>query len=133
MKKFYLLIFLIHFSFLSFGQEVKKYRTESVATKSLNDSGEWEEWTDWKNSDLLTIMDLTSRRITVYTDPKNAFDYVKLEKNTDNEEDVFLQFNCVDDFGTELGIRFFYDSENKIQLYIDYPDLLIAYNLRQLE
>lgn len=94
------------------------------------------EWGEWKKSDMLLIIDLTSQRITIYSDKVQKYDIAKMsDKFSDKDGDTNFNFTCVDQDGDYCTLTHcFCESQNgKEQLYVRFSSLLWVYYLRKLD
>ena len=133
MKNSILIILFLFFSFSSFSQGVAKLRAESISIKFQNDNGSWKEWTDWKDTDVLAVMDEEGKMLTLYTEPKEVYDIIKMtQENSDAGRNILKMF-CVDANGVECNIRLQHDNGENLQLYIEYSNIIIAYNINYLK
>ena len=132
MKKNIILSLFILISTLTFGQGISKLRAESMAVKFIDDDGSWKEWTDWLESDVLTVMDFDKQRITLYTEPKEIFDIVGHEDETNDDGDEIMRMFCVDNEGIDCVLKLIYDSEFNLQLYIEYENMIVVYNVNTI-
>ncbi|WP_034893241.1 hypothetical protein [Gillisia sp. Hel_I_29] len=133
MKKLNLILLLLFISFSSFSQGVAKLRTESISIKFQNDNGTWKDWTDWKNADVLAIMDEDGKKLTLYTDPKEVYEIIKMTQEITDEGENILKMFCVDNDGIECNIRLQHNNGENLQLYIKYSNVIIAYNVKYLK
>ncbi len=127
------LILVLFCSSIMLSQEVNKLRAESVAIKFQNDDGTWKEWTDWKESDVLAVLDDANKRVTLYTEPKEVYDIINMEEETTEDGNNIFRMMCVDGSGVECNLRLQYGESNNLQLYIQYSNIIIAYNVHFLD
>lgn len=140
MQKQKLLLLIICFFLgitITFSQ-VQKFKTTKGAIKFYSETlGKWEKWEDLKNGvDILIAVDLTNERIKIFSKNEQVFDIIKYyDKKTDSDGDETISMQCVDQDGLKCKVRFLIlNSQNgRKQIYIDYSDVIILYNIKNLE
>ena len=123
-----LLVFLI--GPLLYGQNYK-FKTASLSMTTKNEKGRWAEWSVPQNANLIVNLDTKKNRIVVYSQIIQLFDIVEYIDTTENESDKIDAFFCKDNQGEEctLSIITRKKQENRRQLYINYDNRIIVYNL----
>ena len=94
-------------------------------------NGNWGNWSDLKLVNILVKLDTDKNRIVVYSEAIQVFeiiDYIPLEEN---ETDSIYTFTCKDNNGEDctLSIITRKKQDNRKQLYINYEDRIILYNI----
>jgi hypothetical protein len=113
-----------------FGQVIK-YRITNFSIKMEN-----LDWIEWKECDMLLVMNLDHKRITIYTDEIQNLDIVKTSNSfQDSDGDTNFKLNCVDNKGKNCTVTYcICESLNGLnQLYIKWDNFTIAYNIRKLD
>jgi hypothetical protein len=132
MKRFILLLFLISTSLLGYAQ-VYKIKTTSVAFRHFNDNlNRWDSWTKSQPAEILITINAGSNRIKVFSSEEQTLDIIEyLGKFEDNDRDEHLVWRCVDNSGLRCYFKLvFLNSQNgKQQLYVEYLDFIIVYNV----
>ena len=96
----------------------------------------WEEWSDWEEVSVLIIMNTDDERFTIYSKEKQVYDVAKDEgKETDNDGDDTWSFYCVNEDGTTCRVRLvkLNSQEGRLQLYVDFSDIKLVYNMYSLD
>ena len=122
----------VFFASVAVHAQVHKYNTTGFSYKLYNETyGYWGEWSDWEYSNLLVVVDLGRERITVYTDERQEYAIYDVDEDRyDSDGDFCLSMSCVDQDGARCGVRLLYNSNSDgMQLYIDYSDIIIVYNI----
>ena len=93
--------------------------------------GQKAKWSDLKLVDILVALDTDKSRIVVYSEAIQLFeiiDYIPLEEN---ENDSIYTFTCKDNNGEDctLSIITRKKQDNRKQLYINYNNRIIVYNM----
>lgn len=118
---------------LSFGQTYK-FNTSSLSVLEKTENGNWGKWSDLQLVNILVKLDTDKNRIVVYSEAIQAFeiiDYIPLEES---ETDSVYSFTCKDNTGVNctLSIITRKKQDNRKQLYINYEDRIILYNIFNL-
>jgi hypothetical protein len=129
------ILFILTFSFSH--SQVTKFKTTSGSTKIFNENTQrWKDWEKLTNgADILITLDITNERIKIFSKTEQVFDIIKyFDKKTDDDGDDIISFQCVDQDGLKCKIRFVIlnSQEGRKQVYIDYSDMIILYNIYTL-
>lgn len=124
-----LAIFALGFS-SSYGQTYK-FKTSGYSVMQKVPKGQKAKWSDLKLVDILVALDTDKSRIVVYSEAIQLFeiiDYIPLEEN---ENDSIYTFTCKDNNGEDctLSIITRKKQDNRKQLYINYNNRIIVYNM----
>jgi hypothetical protein len=133
MTKIKILLLLAFFG-LGFQQSYSQTYTFSTSSFSVcqkNQKGNWGKWSDLGLATILVKLDTDKNRIVVYSEAIQVFeiiDYIPLEEN---ETDSIYTFSCKDNNGENctLSIITRKKQNNRKQLYINYEDRIIVYNM----
>ena len=114
----------------SYGQTYK-FKTSGLSVMQKDQKGNWGKWTDLNLVNILVKLDTDKSRIVVYSEIIQLFeiiDYIPLEEN---EADSVYSFTCKDNNGEDctLSIITRKKQDNRKQLYINYEDRIILYNI----
>lgn len=125
-----LLLFITLGFHQSYGQTYK-FTTTGLSVLEKNAKGNWGKWSDLKLVNILVSLDTNKNRIAVYSEIIQLFeiiDYIPLEEN---ETDSIYTFTCKDNNGEDctLSIITRKKQDNRKQLYINYEDRIIVYNI----
>ena len=122
--------------FLAFGlQQVQSqsyhFKTSGFSVLEKNEKGKWGQWSDLDLVNLSVVLDTDKHRIVVYSQEIQLFsiqDYIEREEN---DTDIVYSFMCKDNDGKEckLSIITRKKQDNRKQLYINYDDHIIVYNI----
>lgn len=128
------IIFLLAFLGLglhqSFGQTYK-FSTSGLSVLEKDQKGNWGKWSDLNLVNILVKLDTDKSRIVVYSEAIQVFeiiDYIPLEES---ETDSVYSFTCKNNNGEDctLSIITRKKQDNRKQLYINYEDRIILYNI----
>ena len=135
--KHFLLSFLLFFVVDSTIAQVIKFRATGFATKQKSEITEnWGAWSEMKKSDALIVIDFTKNRIKIFSQEEQVYDIIKyydMEHDTDLNE--ILKFHCVNEDGIKCFVRFMtrVTQNRKKQLYVDFANLILVYNLTSID
>jgi len=133
MKKITLsLIIILLCSFSALSQESRKFRTQSVAAKFLDDDGTFGEWSDWEDSNLLIVLNVEDQQITIYGEPNRVFDIITTKEEIEDDGSRQLIMTCLGHNQMECGFRMVTDKDFNLQFYIHYSEAIFAYNVKLL-
>lgn len=108
-----------------------KFKTSGFSVLEKDGKGKWGKWSDLDLVNILVALDTDKSRIVVYSEIIQLFeiiDYVPLEEN---ETDSIYTFTCKDNNGDDctLSIITRKKQDNRKQLYINYDNRIIVYNI----
>ena len=114
----------------SYGQTYK-FSTSGLSVLEKDQRGNWGKWSDLKLVNILVKLDTDKSRIIVYSEAIQVFeivDYIPLEEN---ENDSVYSFTCKDNNGEDCTISIITrkKQDKRKQLYINYEDRIILYNI----
>ena len=129
-KLILILVFLALGVNQSYGQTYK-YKTSGLSVMEKDQKGNWGKWSDLSLVNILVKLDTDKSRIVVYSEIIQLFeiiDYIPLEEN---ETDSIYTFTCKDNNGEDctLSIITRKQQDNRKQLYINYDNRIIVYNM----
>ena len=133
MAKIKIIIVLIFFTMglqQSYGQ-IYRFKTSGLSVLQKDQKGNWGKWSDLDLVNILVKLDTDKNRIIVYSEAIQVFeivDYIPLEES---ETDSVYSFTCKDNNGENctLSIITRKNQDNRKQLYINYEDRIILYNI----
>lgn len=113
-----------------FASDVYKLQATSVAFKSVDEYGNWDSWSEWEDCNILVVVNFPNDRINIYSSTPQEYDvYEYEEQTTDGEGGTIQTFKCIDASGTRCDLRLRVQADKQMQLYIDYLDVTIVYNI----
>lgn len=126
----------LFFIFLSIGWQqsygqVYKFSTSGFSVLEKNEKGKWGNWSDLELTKVLVSLDTNKNRIVIYSQVIQLFEIVEYLPATENETDIVYSFSCKDNDGVDctLSIITRKKQDNRKQLYINYGDQIIVYNI----
>lgn len=126
--KILLIAFLISYS--GFSQKVF-FETTGYTVLEKNKKNEWKDWSAFTDSKMIIKLDGDNHRVVVYSEVIQLFSIVKYNDPVSNETDNIVSLECIDNEGEACNVSVFTrkNQANRMQLYITYEDLIIAYNI----
>jgi len=126
----------IIFLFFVFGlQQVQgqsyQFKTSGFSVLEKNEKGKWGEWSNLDLVNLSVILDTNKHRIVVYSLEIQLFNIEDYIEREENETDIVYSFMCKDNDGKDckLSIITRKKQDYRKQLYINYDDHIIVYNI----
>lgn len=114
----------------SYGQSYN-FKTSGLSVLQKDQKGKWGKWSDLKLVNILVKLDTDKSRIIVYSEVIQLFEIVEYLPVEENENDQIYSFTCIDNSGLDctLSIITRKKQDNRKQLYINYDDRIIVYNM----
>jgi hypothetical protein len=129
-KAFVIIFFLSLGVQNSYGQ-VYKFKTSGFSVLEKNEKGKWGKWSDLDLVNILISLDTNKNRIVVYSQIIQLFEIIDYQDRAENDTDIVYTFTCKDNEGLDctLSIITRKNQDNRKQLYINYDDRIIVYNI----
>lgn len=114
----------------SYGQTYK-FSTSGLSVLEKDQRGNWGKWSDLKLVNILVKLDTDKSRIIVYSEAIQVFEIIDYIPLQESETDSVYSFTCKDNNGEDctLSIITRKKQDNRKQLYINYDDRIILYNI----
>lgn len=116
-------------------QDIRKYRTETFASRQYNTyQNEWEEWGDWEPSeDILIVFNVKIKQIVIYTERHQEYDITYVgeveERSSDSKS---LNLSAVDEEGIPCDIEIIKFDTGKTHFYIRWSNLQLVYQATRI-
>lgn len=125
-----ILLFLILGLHSSYSQSYK-FRTSGFSVLEKNEKGKWDKWSDLNLVNMLVTLDTDKSRIIVYSQIIQLFEIIEYQPIEENDTDIVYSFACKDNdgFGCTVSIITRKKQGNRKQLYINYDNRIIVYNI----
>lgn len=127
---------LIVLAFLGMGlhqsySQTYTFKTSGVSVMSQDKKGDWGEWSNLKNVTFIVKLDTNMNKILIYSEEIQYFDIVEYLPQEENDTDSIYSFACKYNGGEEctLSIITRKNQDNRKQLYVNYSDQIIVYNM----
>jgi hypothetical protein len=107
------------------------FKTSGLSLMQKDENGKWGKWSDLNLVNILVKLDTDKSRIVVYSEIIQLFEIIDYIPVEENESDRVYSFACKDNNGENctLSIITRKKQENRKQLYINYSDRIILYNI----
>lgn len=124
------LVFLLMGLHQSYSQTYK-FKTSGFSVMEKDGKGKWGKWTDLDLVNILVKLDTDKSRIIVYSEIIQLFEIIEYIPLEENETDSVYTFTCKDNNGDDctLSIITRKKQDNRKQLYINYDNRIIVYNI----
>ncbi|WP_426092160.1 hypothetical protein [Flavobacterium sp. DSR3-2] len=129
-KTYSILLFLILGLHSSHGQSYK-FKTSGFSVLEKNEKGKWGKWSDLNLVNVLVTLDTNKSRIVVYSQIIQLFEIIEYQTTEENDTDIVYSFTCKDNEGVDCTVSIITrkKQENRKQLYINYDNRIIVYNI----
>ncbi|WP_426095735.1 hypothetical protein [Flavobacterium sp. DSR2-3-3] len=129
-KIYSILLFLILGLHSSYGQSYK-FKTSGFSVLEKNEKGKWGKWSDLNLVNVLVTLDTNKSRIVVYSQIIQLFEIIEYQTTEENDTDIVYSFTCKDNEGIDCTVSIITrkKQENRKQLYINYDNRIIVYNI----
>ena len=127
----YLLLLFLGFGLQQVQSQSYQFKTSGFSVLEKNERGKWGEWSDLDLVNLSVVLDTNKHRIVVYSQEIQLFKILDYIEREENDTDIVYSFMCKDNDGKEckLSIITRKKQDNRKQLYINYDDYIIVYNI----
>ena len=129
-KIYVVLLFLVMGLQHSFGQNYK-FKTSGFSVLEKTEKGKWGKWSDLDLVNILVTLDTDKNRIVVYSQIIQLFEIIEYQPIEENDTDIVYSFTCKDNEGLDCTVSIITRKKqgNRKQLYINYEDRIIMYNI----
>lgn len=130
MKSFVVLAFLVLGLLQSYSQTYN-FKSSGISVLEKNQKGKWGNWTDLDLVNIFVKLDTDKNRIFIYSEAIQVFEIVEYIPLSENETDSVYSFTCIDNLGENctLSIIIRKKQGNRKQLYVNYDNRIIVYNI----
>lgn len=129
-KIYIILLFLVMGLQYSFGQNYK-FKTSGFSVLEKTEKGKWGKWSDLDLVNILVTLDTDKNRIVVYSQIIQLFEIIDYQAIEENDTDIVYSFTCKNNEGLDCTVSIITrkKQDNRKQLYINYEDRIIVYNI----
>ena len=108
-----------------------RFTTSGLSVMQKDQKGKWGKWSDLDLVNILVALDTDKSRIVVYSEVIQLFEIIDYVPLAENETDSVYSFTCKDNNGEDctLSIITRKKQDNRKQLYINYDNRIIVYNI----
>lgn len=118
-----------------FGQ-VYKCRAYESSLRLQDSYGQWGNWGDFSECNILITIDFNKDRIKIFSNEEQIFDIISYEEAVyDKDGDKISSMWAVDHDAVKCRLRLItlYSQNSRLQLYVDYSNINLVYNLNILK
>ena len=129
--KTYILFLLLGLGVQQSYSQTYKFSTSGLSVLEKKENGKWGNWSDLDLVNLVVSLDTNKNRIVIYSERIQLFEIVEYQDRQENDTDIVYSFTCKDNEGVDctLSIITRKNQENRKQLYINYGNRIILYNV----
>jgi hypothetical protein len=129
-KIYFLLLFLFSGIQQIYSQDYR-FKTSGLSVLEKNENGKWGKWSDLNLVNILVTLDTKKNRIVIYSEIIQLFNIVEYQNQEENDTDIVYTFTCKDTNGYDCTLSIITRKKqgNRKQLYINYDNRIIVYNI----
>lgn len=129
--RFLVLFVVLCFGFQKTSAQVYRFKTSSLSVMDKNDKGAWNKWSEFKKAEILITLDGNKDRFIVNSKDLQLYKIESYLEKISTKNDDTVGFNCTDNDGAKCVILIVTrkNENNRMQFYINYPDLKMVYNI----
>ncbi|MBF4491808.1 hypothetical protein IRZ83_04085 [Flavobacterium sp. JLP] len=129
-RTYIVLLFLV-FGLQQAQSQSYHFKTSGFSVLEKTGKGKWGEWSNLDLVNLSVVLDTEKHRIVVYSQEIQLFNILDYIEREENDTDVVYSFMCKDNDGRDckLSIITRKKQDYRKQLYINYDDRIIVYNI----
>ena len=129
--KIILILFFLLMGLQKSHSQTYKFITSGLSVMEKDQKGKWGKWSDLKLVTILVSLDTDKSRIVVNSEIIQLFEIIEYQPLEENETDSVYTFTCKDNNGDDctLSIIIRKNQDNRKQLYINYDNTIIVYNI----
>jgi hypothetical protein len=108
-----------------------KFKTSGYSVLEKNEKGKWGKWSNLDLVNILVSLDTNKDRIIIYSQAIQLFEIIDYQPTEENDTDIVYSFTCKDNNGEDctLSIITRKKQDNRKQLYVNYENRIIVYNI----
>ena len=127
----YILLLFLGLGIQNSYSQVYKFKTSGFSVLEKTEKGKWGKWSDLDLVNIVVSLDTDKNRIVVYSQIIQLFEIVEYQSREENDTDIVYSFTCKDNDGVDctLSIITRKKQDNRKQLYINYDDRILVYNI----
>lgn len=129
--KIILVLFFLMMGLQKSHSQTYKFITSGLSVMEKDQKGKWGKWSDLKLVTILVTLDTDKSRIVVNSEIIQLFEIIEYQPLEESETDSVYTFTCKDNYGDDctLSIITRRNQDNRKQLYINYDNRIIVYNI----
>lgn len=113
-----------------FSAQVYTYRTTEYAYQQTDSNGNWKEWSDWEESNMLVTINFSTDIVNIYSSKTQTY-YIKehIRSYTDSSGGKQIEFAFIDQDNDWGHMRLRIEVNGNSQIYIDFNNIRWCYNV----
>jgi hypothetical protein len=129
--KLYIILFFLGLGLQQSYSQSYKFKTSGFSVLEKNERGKWGKWSDLSLVNILVSLDTNKDRIVIYSQAIQLFEIIVYQTKEENDTDIVYSFTCKDNNGEDctLSIITRKKQDNRKQLYVNYENRIIVYNI----
>jgi hypothetical protein len=129
--KIILVLFFLMMGLQKSHSQTYKFITSGLSVMEKDQKGKWGKWSDLNLVTILVSLDTDKSRIIVNSEIIQLFEIIEYQPLEESETDSIYTFTCKDNNGDDctLSIITRKNQDNRKQLYINYDNRIIVYNI----
>jgi hypothetical protein len=129
--KIILVLFFLMMGLQKSHSQTYKFITSGLSVMEKDQKGKWGKWSDLNLVTILVSLDTDKSRIIVNSEIIQLFEIIEYQPLEESETDSVYTFTCKDNNGDDctLSIITRKNQDNRKQLYINYDNRIIVYNI----
>jgi len=130
-RTYYIILFFLGLGLQQTYSQAYQFKTSGFSVLEKNERGKWGEWSNLDLVSLSVILDTNKHRIVVYSQEIQLFSILDYIEREENDTDIVYSFMCKDNDGRDCKISIITRKKQdyRKQLYINYDDHIIVYNI----
>jgi hypothetical protein len=125
------LFLLFSFGIQNVSAQPIRFKTSSVSFTEKNAKGQFNEWSDFVNANVLITLDAKKNAIIVNSQEVQTFKIKSYGEIIDNDDVNIVPFECMDNKFSKCQILIITKKKenNRMQFYINYNEVKFVYNI----
>lgn len=118
----------------SYAQPIR-FKTSSVSFTDKDAKGNWNEWSEFVDANVLITLDAKKNLITINSNEVQSFKIKAYGEIIDNDDVNIVPFECIDNKFSKCNILIITKKkeDNRMQFYINYNEVKFVYNIYNLK
>ena len=128
---YYILLLFLGLGLQQTYSQSYQFKTSGFSVLEKNERGKWGEWSNLDLVNLSVLLDTNKHRIVVYSQEIQLFSILDYIEREENDTDIVYSFMCKDNNGMDCKVSIITRKKQdyRKQLYINYDDRIIVYNI----
>jgi hypothetical protein len=129
--KLYIILLFLGLGLQQSYSQSYKFKTSGFSVLEKNEKGKWGKWSNLDLVNILVTLDTNKDRIVIYSQAIQLFEIIDYQPTEENDTDIVYSFTCKDNNGEDctLSIITRKKQDNRKQLYVNYENRIIVYNI----